>query len=159
VSELAGDAARHAASTADVVVGANRATGAGVIGKAWKPPAARRSGVVRIAGSAPGVPGAANGVALTGPADASVVAPGSSTAVISVVSRNGVASSTGPSAGTTGSRAVSSGGGVFTGKGGNGPPWPGVGRGIVTPAPTLTCVTEPSFPGLAIRIAILVLTW
>jgi hypothetical protein len=27
----------------------------------------------------------------------------------------------------------------------------------VMPAPTLTCVTEPSFPGLAIRIAILVL--
>jgi hypothetical protein len=32
-----------------------------------------------------------------------------------------------------------------------------VGAGIVRPAPTLTCVTEPSFPGLEIRIAIFVL--
>jgi hypothetical protein len=32
-----------------------------------------------------------------------------------------------------------------------------VGTAIVIPAPTLTCVTEPSFPGLESRIAILVL--
>jgi hypothetical protein len=38
-------------------------------------------------------------------------------------------------------------------------PCTGAGTGIEMPAPTLTCVTEPSFPGLAIRIAILVLIW
>ena len=82
---------------------------------------------------------------------------GASSAVISVVSANGVAASTGPITDETAPTASCSGGGTFTGEGGNGAPCTGMGSGIVTPAPTLTWVTEPSFPGLEIRIAILVL--
>ena len=163
--ELAGEDARQAASTADRVVGANPTTGAIGIRKPRKPPARRPSRFVRIAGSPIGATGAANGVALTGPAEASLASTGSSTGVISVVSTNGVAASTGPSAAETAPSVVSRGGtltgeggnGTKTGEGGNGAPCTGAATGIVMPPPTLTCVTEPSFPGLEIRIAILVL--
>ena len=154
--ELAGEDARQAASTADRVVGANPTTGAIGIRKPRKPPARRPSRFVRIAGSPIGATGAANGVALTGPAEASLASTGSSTGVISVVSTNGVAASTGPSAAETAPSVVSM-GGTLTGEGGTGTPCTGAATGIVMPPPTLTCVTEPSFPGLAIRIAILVL--
>ena len=157
VAGLAGDVARQAASTASVEAGVYRRTGAVGIRNCWKPPVGAWSGAVR-AGPQAGAPGAANGIALTGSVETSVAAPESSTAVISVVSTNGRASSTEPVSAETASGAVSSGDGTFTGEGGNGVPCTCVGTGMATPAPTLTCVTEPSFPGLETRIAILVLT-
>ena len=101
--------------------------------------------------------GAANGVAVTGSAEVSLTTPTSNAAVISVVSRSGVAAGTEPGDSEAPPGAVSSDGGTLTGEGGNGAPCIGTGRGIEMPAPTLTCVTEPSFPGLEIRIEILVL--
>ena len=156
VAGLAGDVARQAASTASVEAGVYLRTGAVGIRNCWKPPVVVRRGAVG-AGAQAGATGAANGIALTGSVEASVAAPGSSTAVISVVSTNGRASSTEPISAEAAPGVVSSGGGTFTGEGGTGVPRTCVGAGIVRPAPTLTCVTEPSFPGLEIRIAIFVL--
>ena len=77
-------------------------------------------------------------VALTAAAEASLASMGASSAVISVVSANGVAASTGPITDETAPTASCSGGGTFTGEGGNGAPCTGTGSGIVTPAPRLT---------------------
>ena len=98
-----------------------RRTGAVGSRSCRKPPVGAWSGVVRARPQA-GAPGAANGIALTGSVETSVAAPGSSIAVISVVSTSGRASSTEPISDETAPGAVSSGDGMFTGEGGNGVP-------------------------------------
>jgi hypothetical protein len=77
--------------------------------------------------------------------------------VVSLVSPANTGTSAGsPSAGVV-PKIVCAAGGTSTGEGTNGPPCAGEGTGIETAAPRLTWVTELSFPGLKMRIEILVL--
>ena len=92
-----------------------------------------------------------------GAAEASLASMGASTAVISVVSANGVAAMPGRSSPRRGRARSAAAAARSRGRAGTARRAPVRARGIVTPAPTLTCVTEPSFPGLEMRIAILVL--
>jgi hypothetical protein len=91
-----GDTDRQAASTADVEVGVVRTAGVVGIRRARRPPDRAWSELGRGVGPVVGAPGAVNGVALASSVDPPAVSPGSSAAVISVISTNGVASRSEP---------------------------------------------------------------